>query len=67
MDIFFSHTTALEIIRRWDSFLLMGAEGGGGSGAPSPDMPGSELVGSLVDGLPALSGATLPLHVLVGG
>lgn len=67
MDIFFSHTTALEIIRRWDSFLLMGAEGSGGSGAPSPDMPGSELVGSLVDGLPALSGATLPLHVLVGG
>lgn len=64
MDILLSHTTALEVVRRWDSFRLMERGALAASPAPPPSAPGSdELRAALA--LDSLAGAGRPLHVLV--
>lgn len=67
MEVFLSHITALEIVRRWDSFLLMGDAGNASANEPPRDMPDARHVGLLVTAIPALVGATLPLHLLIRG
>lgn len=66
MDVVLSHITALEILRRWDSFRLIESS----SSLPParlPDrMPDLAALESLVSQSKILSGVTLPIHVLVG-
>lgn len=61
MDIVFSHITALEVLRRWDAFKLVAT---GGNAVPvGSRMPFACEVEDATRRVPALSGATLPLHV----
>lgn len=65
MDAIFSHTTALEVFRRWDSFKLLTEQ----NVVTEPDipqrMPTKVEVNALVARVTKLEGATIPLHVLV--
>ena len=65
MDAFFSHITALEILRRWDSGRLLR------SATFVPDelipkrMPSVAEVERITANVRQLAGATLPLHMIV--
>lgn len=64
MDIILSHTTALEVLRRWDSLRLIESS----SATRQPELPGRmptmREIEPVLARKQALSGATLPLHVL---
>lgn len=64
MDVILSHITALEVLRRWDSFKLVLQPLQGGDSCIPLRAPNSEQF-TVVSQLSALSGATLPIHVLV--
>ena len=65
MDIILSHTTALEVLRRWDSFRFVESS----SATIQPELPSRMPTAREIEPIlareHALSGATLPLHVLV--
>lgn len=65
MDIILSHITALEVLRRWDSFKLVEASAATGQIAPPERMPTVREIESRLAGLCPLSGVTLPLHLIV--
>lgn len=64
MDIILSHTTALEVLRRWDSFRFVESS----SATRRPELPGrmptAREIEPVLAQVRALSGATLPVHVL---
>ena len=64
MDVIFSHITALEVLRRWDSFKLIGSSSNNGARHIPRSAPGADELSDIVQ-LPVLAGTTLPLHVLV--
>lgn len=65
MGIILSHITALEILRRWDSFKLIGSSVAANQPDVPQSMPSKHDVASLFACTQELSGATLPVHVLV--
>ncbi|MBM6774147.1 hypothetical protein H9X80_01065 [Olsenella profusa] len=65
MDTIFSHITALEVFRCWDSFgLLTGQNLVAGPDVPAR-APRKDLLAHIVSHVRRLEGATVPLHVLV--
>ena len=64
MDVILSHTTALEILRRWDSFRLLDRSRFSSAARAPRNSPNAEQLDVLMS-LPVLAGATLPIHVLV--
>ena len=66
MDAILSHITALEVLRRWDSFKLVRRLAPADITCAPRQAPDVEQLGALVS-LPVLAGATLPVHVLVDG
>lgn len=65
MSIFLSHTSALEVIRRWDSFRLI-ERGLRETAPPVPSkMPSAPEVEQMRDVSPVLADVSKPLHVLV--
>ena len=65
MDIIVSHITALEVLRRWDSFKLVEASEAVQNPILPDRMPTAREIKASLEQLRPLSGATLPLHVLV--
>lgn len=66
MDAILSHITALEVLRRWDSFKLVRRLAPADITRAPRQAPDVEQLGALMS-LPVLAGATLPIHVLVDG
>lgn len=65
MDIIVSHITALEVLRRWDSFKLVETSEAVRNPTLPNRMPTAREIKASLEQLRPLSGATLPLHVLV--
>lgn len=65
MDIILSHTTALEVLRRWDSLRLIESSSATRQPELPSRMPTAREIEPVLAREHALSGATPPLHVLV--
>ena len=65
MDAFFSHITALEILRRWDSGRLLRAATFVPDELIPKRMPSIAELERITSNVRQLAGATLPLHVIV--
>lgn len=66
MKMMLSHTSALEVIRRWDSFRLLERGRQDEPWHVPRKTPSVSEVLSVRDRVPALESAALPLHVVVG-